>query len=308
MKNQLNKKFYSLILLLVLSLTPIAINRSSSGIYSSIYISMDNAYNLWTNFSSVGSVNYSLSSDSYWSANSLKLTGTEVLYLDLTKYNTEYHLADNSMFKFAWKFESNSSDYIGFILYTIDLIYTQTKSYYIVSSFNPVNFSNSTTSAIYEFNKEQPNSWYEHTVNLTALFLQSYLTLPEKIVGVKILNANFGSTGLKSSNQISYFDDFEFYYNNQTTSLKTITNSPDTANTNIIYNSYFWLLLITSVISISGFFFNFKSRRNRKNYHALVKSNHNSKSLLCLKCGSKLIPSDKFCSNCGTPIVSSLNS
>jgi hypothetical protein len=128
--------------------------------------------------------------------------------MNLTSNNLEQSLTNNSLFNFAWKFQSTAYDYIGFILYTPNNSYN---SYFITSDFGHTIFGNSSTQGIYEFTNEQPNTWYEHEVNLTALFLQTYSYLPEKIVSIDMVNAYFGANGLLDSDQVSYFDNFKIY-------------------------------------------------------------------------------------------------
>ena len=201
----MKKKYFTIVIVFLLFLPSLNSKALTNTNTNDLKVSMHDSFTNWKELDPTVVKNYSLDTqNTYWSSASMKLWGTNRLVLNLTENNMEYTLTNNSMFKFAWKFQSTQYDYIGFILYT------PTNSYYIVSYFGQTVFVNSSTSAIYEFSNEKPNTWYEHEVNLTALFLQSYGFLPDKIVSVELINAYFGSNGLITSNQVSYFDNFNF--------------------------------------------------------------------------------------------------
>ena len=292
-----------------------------------VYISIKENFKYLKDIKPATGGNFGLSTDAYWSNVSLNLNGTERLQLNLTNINMEFPLTNNSKFKFAWKFESTQYDFIGFILYT------PTLPYWVVSYFGDTNYVNGTKQGIYEYKNEKTNTWYEHEINIGQLYLQSYGTLPEKIISINLLNVYLSSSSTISTNQVSYFDDFTFYSNNgsvnvvpsSNTSQNSSTKANETAGntnqnpsiiSNIFENESIWVVTGLGLILISIAVIIYKSNDNRKilrdykhqeNFKVLKTEQKGVKSIIkaniCINCQTKLDPADRFCENCGTPII-----
>ena len=284
-------------------------------------ISMENTYNYWTTYESTSASSYSLISNGYSSNSSIQMTGTIVLYLNLTKYNLEYSLNSNSMIRFSWRFTSNSYDYIGI------KILTNTEHYYFVSHFGKNQFYNNSNYGFREFTNEQPNTWYEHDVNLSALYLQNYGTIPTKIQGILLSNYYYTST-LVSSNQLSNFDNIVFYSGNNTPSLivNSSLNSLKTTNSgNTPFQIMIGILLVGGVGIIGAVVYSRAKRQNKNlgvhnEQSEVLKDNqfnnqtqyqyqkqeynklNNFNLSLCPNCKEEALPEDVFCHNCGSRI------
>ena len=188
------------------------INASNDAAGALFYTSINRSFANWIVITSLNnSIETVSNSNTVWGLDSIHLLGTQIIGLNLTQNADEYSLTNNSLFKFSWYFTSRQFNYLGFILFTPN----DTYRIYIVSYFKGT-FANTTSSAIYEYKNEQINTWYEHQINLTAMFLQAYSTLPPKVIEIEIVNTYFGSCGciLTASNQESYFDDFLIYSGN----------------------------------------------------------------------------------------------
>lgn len=314
---KMTKKNFAILLLLLVLVQPSQFNANRKVLATSndnIYISMQATYNYWQDLKPTTTASYRLSSDTYWGNNSINLRGTERLSLSLTTINMEVPLTSSTKFKFSWKFDSTQYDYIGFILYT------PVHGYWVVSYFGHTVFGNGSNQGIYEFANEQPNTWYAHTVNIGQLFSQTYGSIPSKITSVHIVNAYFGSTGLVTSNQVSYFDDFMFYSGNGSfISEPTPRANQNTSPVNILGNQNVWILAGLLGLGAVGLVVTYKSKANQKalrNHSQQIKfnplrtdqNNRNLKSMvtmnICVNCHARIDSTDRFCANCGAPIIS----
>ena len=312
----MSRKNLAILLAFVVLIQPTQLYLNGRALTTSndnVYFSMKTIFNYWQDLKPTTTTSYYLSTNTYWSNDSVNLRGTERLALSLTDINMEVQLTSNSMFKFAWKFDSTQYDYIGFILYT------PTNSYYITSYFGHTTFVNVTNSAIYEFNNEQPNTWYQHTINIGQLFLQAFGFIPAKITNINIENAYFDSAGLINSNQVSYFDDFMFYAGNSSfISEPTPITYQNTGTISNIFGNQNVLIIVGLIgLGVLGLLFIYKSKVNQKvlkdharnmQFNPLKIDQENSKSIrtsnICVHCHSRIDATDIFCSNCGTPVIS----
>lgn len=95
-----------------------------------VSVLMNQTFSQWEDLQPTASGTYALTQDTtYWGNSTINLNGTERIRSNLTANNLGVKLTNNSLFKFAWKFQSTVYDYIGFILYTPN------NSFYITSDF-----------------------------------------------------------------------------------------------------------------------------------------------------------------------------
>ncbi|MHA1221232.1 MAG: hypothetical protein ACTSQB_05820, partial [Candidatus Heimdallarchaeota archaeon] len=135
---------------------------------------------------------------------------------------TTFRLSTNSTFSFDWRFENKEGYYIGIIIATTG------PNLYLISHFSG-NFGNNSGYLVLEYENEQVNTWYHHTLNLSRLYLDSYGEIPENITHVSIINRGYGSIddGV-ATNQISYFDSLYL------SSTGEIIDTPTPSNTSSI--------------------------------------------------------------------------
>ncbi|MFX0092432.1 MAG: fibronectin type III domain-containing protein [Candidatus Hodarchaeota archaeon] len=135
---------------------------------------------------------------------SARLVGTTTYNYNISKNHGKLiHFTNNTTISFSWRFENKDASYIGII------VRTSGPNLYITSLFWGT-YANISRYLVIQYYGEEINTWHQHMINMSRLYLDVYESIPANITSISLINKNSNGGTHYDSVQITNFDAISF--------------------------------------------------------------------------------------------------